>query len=99
MVAGNKVWFEFRRHFQVRMTQPCTKTGQVRDWSGRKWMLSPHMVKSEVVQTAFKAVLTAAEHEARERFLYRGRAIFGPHYDVDRLWEMATADNEESRHG
>lgn len=55
---------------------------------GRKWFLSPHMTKSEVVLTALKAVLTFEEHETRERFLYRGRAIFDPHYDVDLLWEM-----------
>lgn len=52
---------------------------------GRKWRLSPHMTKSEVVQTAFKAVLTFEEHEARENFRYRGRAVFGPHIDVDAL--------------
>lgn len=52
---------------------------------GRKWRLSLHMTKSEVVQTALKAVLTAIEHEAREEFLYRGAAVFGPHIDVDAL--------------
>jgi hypothetical protein len=56
--------------------------------SGRKWFLSTHMTKSEVVQTALKAILTAEEHEAREKFLYRGRAIFGPHFDVDALHEI-----------
>src|SRR4051812_18073238 len=34
---------------------------------GRKWMLSPHMTKSEVIQTAFKAIMTALEHETREK--------------------------------
>lgn len=60
-------------------------------WTGRKWRLSVHMTKSEVIQTALKAVLAAEEHEAREKFLYRGRAIFGPHFSVDRLWELADA--------
>ncbi len=55
------------------------------NWTGRKWVISPHATKSEIVQTALKAVLTAEEHEAREHFKYRGRAIFGPHYDVDFL--------------
>lgn len=55
---------------------------------GRKWRLSRHMVRSEVVQTALKAILTFEEHEIRERFLYRGRAIFDPHYDIDQLWEL-----------
>lgn len=59
---------------------------------GRKWMLSPHMTKSEVVQTAFKAVLTAEEHEAREFFTYKGKAIFGPHFHVDTLVEACEAE-------
>lgn len=66
------------------------------EWGGRKWLLSPHMTKSEVVQTALKAVLTAVEHEAREHFLYRGRAVFGPHYDVDALHEIAESVDERA---
>lgn len=53
--------------------------------SGRKWRLSVWMTRSEIVQTAFKAVLAAEEHEVREKFNYRGRNIFGPHFDVDAL--------------
>lgn len=56
---------------------------------GRKWMLSEHMTKSELIQTAFKAALTAEEHECREMFRYEGEAIFGPHLDVDWLLEIA----------
>lgn len=56
---------------------------------GRKWLLSPHMTKSEIVSTALKAVLTAEEHEARESFRYKGKMVFGPHLDVDVLAEVA----------
>lgn len=60
---------------------------------GRKWLISQHMVKSEIVATAMKAVLTAEEHEARENFLYDDRAIFGPHIDVDALyWACKSVD-------
>lgn len=62
--------------------------------AGRKWFLSEHMTKSELVQTALKAVLAAEEHEAREKFLYRTRAIFGPHFDVDALHEIAARTDE-----
>ena len=58
---------------------------------GRKWRLSAFMTKGELVQTAFKAVLTAAEHEVREKFTYRGRPIFGPHYNIDKLVEVCDA--------
>lgn len=55
----------------------------------RRWLIRPEASRSEIVQTAFKCVLTALEHETREQFLYNGRAVFGPHYDVDALWELS----------
>jgi hypothetical protein len=55
---------------------------------GRKWRLSEHMTRSEIVQTALMAVLAAEEHEARERFRYRGQPIFGPHFDVEQLYAL-----------
>jgi hypothetical protein len=64
-------------------------TGEVETQHGRKWILSKHMTKSEVVTTAFKAVMTAEEHEIREKFRYGGRMIFGPHFNVDALHEVA----------
>jgi len=51
----------------------------------RKWRISRHATRSEVVGTAFLACKQAMEHELREQFRYRERAIYSPHYDVDRL--------------
>lgn len=51
----------------------------------RKWYISPWATKSEIVQTAFKCVLTSMEHRTREMFMYRGKRIFGPHFDCDAL--------------
>lgn len=66
--------------------------------TGRKWRISPHMTTSEIVGTAWKAYMTWLEHEARESFLYRGRAVYGPHLDVEALWEAAgDRDNYEYR--
>jgi len=65
--------------------------------TGRKWMLSPYMTKSEIVQTAFKAALTAEEHETREQFRYKGEAIFGPHFDVDALRGLALMNKTDTR--
>ena len=58
-------------------------------WNGRKWYISAYSTKSEIVQTAFLAIKTAEEHEMREQFLYDGAAIFGPHFDVNALVEIA----------
>jgi hypothetical protein len=77
-----------RIYLQVKCSDTkCNVTGKMLSggWSGRKWLLSPHMTNSEIVTTAFKALLTAVEHELREKFTYKGQAIFDPHMDVDRL--------------
>lgn len=50
---------------------------------GRKWYISKHATVSEVVQTAFAAILAFEEHEARESFEYRGQRLFGPHIDIN----------------
>jgi hypothetical protein len=77
-----------RLFLQVRFSGHCAYSGKPEPQRGRKWLLSPHMTKSEIITTALKAALTAEEHEARERFKYRGRAIFGPHFNVDKMWEL-----------
>lgn len=78
--------------YQVRITCGPTvdnMTGENLDgWSGRWWRLSTHMTNGEIVQTVFKAVMTALEHEAREMFLYKGVPVLDPHYDIDKLVEF-----------
>lgn len=63
-------------------------TGSVLEWTGRKWLLSYHMVPNEVVTTAFKAVMTAMEHEVRENFRFKGASIFNPHIDPEMMAEI-----------
>lgn len=75
-------------YFQIECDDRCNVTGKDVRWKSRKWLLSIHMTDGEIVQTAFKAVLTALEHEAREKFTYRGVSIFDPHYDVEKLVEL-----------
>lgn len=75
-------------YLQVIWRGPDSETGLDAEQHSRKWQLSYHMTRSEIVQTALKAVLTAEEHEVRENFRYRGKAIFGPHFDVDQLVEI-----------
>jgi hypothetical protein len=65
-----------------------TDTGGWTTQRGRKWNLSRHMTRSEIIQTAFLAVMTAEEHEIRETFSYRGVPVFGPHLDVEALVEI-----------
>lgn len=80
----------------------CNVTGAPLPWNGRKWRLSQHMTDGEVVQTCFMAAKSAQEHELRERFTFQGAAVFGPHFDIYRLVELAsdpTAIKEREHHG
>jgi hypothetical protein len=65
-----------------------TVTGKLEKQFTRRWLLSPEMTKSEIVATAFKCVITSMEHQAREWFTYKNRAIYHPHHDVDKLLEI-----------
>lgn len=83
-----RVTGDFQRptHLQALFSAPCNVQGdEAATLTTRKWLLSRHMTPSELVQTAFKCVLTSIEHETREQFTYKGAAIFGPHFDVERL--------------
>lgn len=65
--------------------EECAESGEVQRFLGRPWFISPHASPSDVVRTAMKAALAWQEHEARERFTYRGVPVFGPHGDVEAL--------------
>lgn len=91
-----------RLYLQVQFWAVDRATTEAAEQRCRKWMLSPHMTKSEIVQTAFKAVLTAIEHESRELFTYKGKAIFGPHFHVDFLasyCDLGCAQDARVNHG
>lgn len=60
----------------------------------RWWIISVHATKSEIAQTMFKCVLTSAEHRVREWFKYKGKPIYGPHYDLDILYEACEYKDE-----
>ena len=91
-VHGTFAQDEGATYLQATFDAPCTTAGDVQPQKTRKWMLSPHMTRSEIVQTTFKCVLTAVEHEARENFRYRGQTIYGPHFDVEALVAHRKAD-------
>ena len=88
-----------RCYLQIRVDGVCNMSGEPFAWGSRKWFLSPYMTRSEVVQTAFKAVMTAMEHEVREQFMYRGQTIFDPHYDVDKLVALRAKANALDERG
>lgn len=61
----------------------------------RKWQLSRFMTPTELVRTAYKAALTAEEHEVGEYFKYKNELIFCPHINVEAL--LDTVDRLDVR--
>lgn len=82
---------------QITYAEADVETGQMEEQRGRKWFISEHATRGEVVQTALKAALTSAEHRVREHFTYKGERIFGPHFDLDALVELASAGRIQRR--
>lgn len=84
-------------YLQIMYIDNCVVSGKMEWQYGRKWFVSQHATKSEIVRTALKAALTSAEHNVRERFTYRGKRIFGPHFDVDKLAELCDSNCTDER--
>lgn len=88
---GDNFWL------QSAFMRPDADTGKWGLGFGRKWLISPHMTKSEVVQTALLAIIQNEEHEARENFRYKGERIFGPHFDVEERVQFCKTAREDVR--
>lgn len=75
---GWLVWASFMAPCSVHGGEPIK-------WTTRKWYISKHACRSEVIGSLFKLVLTSLEHEARELFKVDGQAVYDPHVSIDAL--------------
>jgi hypothetical protein len=68
-----------RVFIQVIYDAPCTKTGNLEEWKGRKWYLTEFMLEDEIIKTAYVAFEAAVKHEIMEGFKFDGQIVFNPH--------------------
>ena len=87
-----------RFYIQIQFDAPDSLSGKNQRQYCRKWYLSSHMTKQEVVRTAYKAFQAAVLHEAAEQFLYRDCMIYSPHMDVDALCEISSRVDKRNNH-
>jgi len=87
-VFEDKKWGK-RLYLQIFYNAPCTKTGKIEEWKGRKWYLSPHMTESEVIFTAYSACEAAVKHEIMEGFKFDNQIVINPHVDFRKLLEVS----------
>jgi hypothetical protein len=78
-----------RLYLQVECDRPDAYTGLPGVGHGGKAYLSEHMTDGEIVRRAFALFMAYEEHECREGFRWRGRAVFGPHIATEALWSVA----------
>jgi len=76
-------------YLQVAFKAVCHSSGKPSIQRGRKWLLSSHMTKTEIVRTAFLACLQAEIHEAHEAFTFLGRDVFNTHMDIFELHALS----------
>jgi hypothetical protein len=67
---------------QLSYREPDVETGEMALHRARKWYVSPWMTETEIVETAFKACRVSSDHVLKEHFLYKGRQVYSPHFDV-----------------
>lgn len=63
----------------------------------RKWFISIHSTKSEVIRTAYLAAIQAEMHEANESFTYDGVRLFDPHTDLIELSQFMKSASQDVR--
>jgi hypothetical protein len=67
-------------------------TGNVVNWKSGKRYLSDFMCRQEIVGLVYSMIESAEIHEMREMFRYKGRSIYNPHIDPDKLVELASKE-------
>lgn len=85
--------FENGRIFlQVIYDAPCTKTGEIKEWHGRKWYLSEYMTDDEIVKTGFVAFEACVKHEVMEGYKYDNVIVFNPHVNFKELLKISSKE-------
>lgn len=84
-----------RWYYQVEAHRPDTYTREPGVGRGSKAYLNPAATRSELAQTAFGLFNAYEHHECREWFTFAGKRVYGPHFDVLALAEIA--DRTEHR--
>jgi hypothetical protein len=87
-----------RIFLQIIFSAPCTKSGELTEWHGRKWLLSEHMTDDEIVKTAYGAFKGAIEHEVMESFKVDGIILFNPHLNFEELLAISHKEVRRKEH-
>lgn len=96
IVEKDQLIIDGRIYLQVTYSAPCTKTGSIESWYGRKWYLSEFMTDDEIVKTAYCAFEAAVKHEIMEGFKVDGIILFNPHINFEELLKVSHMEIKRS---
>jgi hypothetical protein len=74
---------------QVTYTEPDIDTGKLELQKSRRWVIEPNATESDVVHTAFAAVMRSYDHVVQEHFMYKGKRVYSPHFAIEARLKMA----------
>ena len=74
-----------RVYIQLAFASPDAITGDMTEWTSRKYYLSEHMIEDEIVKTCFMAAKQCVEHEVMEGFQFDSKVVFNPHVNFRAL--------------
>jgi hypothetical protein len=77
-------------HLQVTYNEADIDTGKLEQQYSRKWFIADEATESDVVDTAFAAVMRSYDHVVQEHFTYKGKRVFSPHFTIEQRLAMAT---------
>lgn len=84
--ADSGGWF-----LQITYVEADVDTGHVEPQYSREWLIKPNATESDVVDTAFAAVMRSYDHVVQEHFTYKGRRVFSPHFTIEQRLHMCEA--------
>lgn len=87
-----------RIYLQISYMAPCTKTGEIQEWFGRKWYLSEYMTDDEIIKTGFAACKAAVGHEILEGYKVNGIILFNPHVNYEALLSISHHEITREKH-
>ncbi len=89
LVETDKEFENGRIYLQVLYDAPCTITGNIEEWKGRKFYLSQYMTDDEIVQSAYVAFEADVKHEVMEGFKVDGIILCNPHINFEELLKIS----------
>lgn len=84
---------EHHWYLQAFLERKDIVTGNVGQGHGARYLIDSDISESAITRRLLRAALDYAEHEVRESFTWAGKRIYGPHIEIESLWNVSEASH------